>query len=233
VKRFLLGSTLVLAVTLFVLCKTQPLTSEGIITQCAEAMGGIAKISEVKTLRIKAVYPDHGDHPLAYEMKRPNLSMNPTINLVFDGKRACFLKGQDNQSAPELVNAEEWKDFEKENALRFPAFFDYPAEYTGEEILNEKTYYKLAVVLPLGVKMIYFIDKESFLIAKITADFVLYGKEHHAEQKCSDYREVDGILFPRGFTYGSRTGQMKGWVHSIEVNFPASDDYFKVPADID
>lgn len=232
-KKYVLASSFMFCIIFTLLCKIKPVTSREIISLCAEAMGGIEKINQVKTLRFKAIYPDHGDHPMVFEMKRPNLSMIPTTNLVFDGKRACFLKGQDNQSAPELVDKEEWKDFEVENALRFPAFFDYPAEYTGEEISNEKTYYKIAVTLPLGAKMIYFIDKESFLIAKITADFILYGKEYHAEREYSDYREVEGILFSYGFTYGSRTGQLKGWIHSIEINFPVSDDYFTIPADID
>lgn len=218
---------------LVIVCKTKLVTTEEIIASCAEAIGGMEKINSVQTIRFRAVYPDHGSHPLVFEMKRPNLSMNPAINLMFDGRRACFLKGQDNKSEPELVDEEEWKDFEVEIAKKFPAFFDYPAEYLGEERLDKKTYYKLAVALPLGAKMIYFIDKDNFLISKITADFILSGKEYHSEQECSDYREVEGILFPYGFTYDSRTGQKKGWIHSIDINFPVSDDYFKLPDGIE
>lgn len=232
-KRSVLAILIILSGVLIAICRAKPTTTAEIIARCAGAMGGIEKINEVKTLRFKTVYPDHDFHPLVFEMKRPNLSMNPAVNLVFDGQRACFLKGQDNKSAPELVDEEEWKDFEVEIAFKFPAFFDYPAEYAGEEKLNEKTHYKLAVALPLGAKMNYFIDQESFLIAKITADFILYGEKHNAEQECSDYREVEGILFPYGFTYGSRTGQMKGWTHSIEINFPVNDDYFKHPGSIE
>ena len=232
-KKIRLAILVILLCSLGILCKTKPITSEEIIAKCAEAMGGMEKINSVHTLRFRAVFPDHGSHPLVYEIKRPNLSMNPAINLVFDGQRACFLKGQDNKSAPELVDQEEWKDFEVEIAKKFPAFFDHSAEYKGEETSNEKTYYKLAVTLPLGAQMTYFIDKDNFLISKITADFILNGKEYHSEQECSDYREVEGILFPYGFTYDSRTGQMKGWIHSIAINFPVSDDYFKLPEGID
>jgi len=232
-KKSVVAILVILSSVLLAICRAKPMTTGEIIAKCAEAMGGIEKIKVVKTLRFKSVYPDHGYHPLVFEMKRPNLSMNPAVNLVFDGQRACFLKGQDNESASELVNEEEWKDFEVEIAFKFPAFFDYPVEYAGEERFNEKTHYKLAVALPLGAKMNYFIDQESFLIAKITTDFVLYGEERHAEQECSDYREVDGVLFPYGFTYGSRTGQMKGWIHSIEINFPISDGYFDIPDDMD
>lgn len=232
-KRIWLAALMILPCALVILCKTKAITSEKIIANCANAMGGMEKINSVITIRFRSVYPDHGSHTLVFEMKRPNLSMNPAINLVFDGQRACFLKGQDNKSEPELVDEEEWKDFEVEIAMKFPAFFDYPAEYAGEERLNEKIHYKLAVALPLGAKMVYFIDQESFLIAKVTADFILYGEERHAEQELSDYREVDGILFPYGFTYGSRTGQMKGWIHSIEINFSVSDGYFKIPEGID
>ncbi len=90
------------------------MTPEMIISKCAEAMGGMEKIIGIKTLRMNEIYPDHGEHPMIFEMKRPNLFRNPRANLVFDGKRAFFLKGPDNNLKPELVPEDEWKDFEME-----------------------------------------------------------------------------------------------------------------------
>ena len=209
--------------------ETQKQKSELIISKCAEAMGGQEMISSIKSLRINEVFPDHGEHPMIFEMKRPNLFRNPRINLVFDGKRACFLNGSDNNSKPELVDEEEWKDFEVDIAFHFPAFFDYPATFEGVESGEGKDEIKIKVELPLGAVMIYYIDCRTFLISKAVAKFKLGVKEYTPFRDYFDYKPVSGILFPHGFTYGSRNGQMKGWVKLIEVNSEFDVDMVKIP----
>jgi hypothetical protein len=202
---------------------------ELIISKCAEAMGGLEMISSIKSLKINEVFPDHGEHPMIFEMKRPNLFRNPRINLVFDGKRACFLKGSDNNSEPELVDEDEWKDFEVDIAFHFPAFFDYPATFEGVESIEGNEALKLSVKLPLGAIMTYYLDSKTFLIFKAIAKFTLGGQERTPFRDFFDYKPVSGILFPHGFTYGSRNGQMKGWVKLIEVNSEFNVDMVKIP----
>lgn len=52
------------------------------------------------------------------------------------------------------------RDLELDIAFAFPAFFDYPAEYLGREMVDGAESDKLAVTLPLGVRMTYFVDTE-------------------------------------------------------------------------
>ena len=151
------------------------LTAEQIIAHCAQALGGQEKINALRTMRFQPIFPDHGDKPLPFELKRPNLSRVLNSLLVFDGRRACFLKGSNGQSRPEMVDAEEWKDYEVEIGFYFPAFFDYRAEFLGAFTIEGHETYALDVTLPLGAHLTYFIDQHTFLPLKVTADFTIHG----------------------------------------------------------
>lgn len=213
-------------------CTEKRLSAEEIISRCAAAMGGIQNINNIKTIRIHRVYPDHGGHPLIFEMKRPNLSRHGEGKLVFDGERACWIRGVDGASKPELVDPAEWKDFELEIAYVFPAIFEYPSESIGIESIDRRQFYKLRVNLPLGATVIYFIDSETYLIVRAAANFKINNTEIKAYRDYFDYREVNEIFLAYGFTYGSRYGQIKGRVESYEINIPFNDDYFRIPDDI-
>ncbi len=214
-------------------CTEKRLSTEEIISRCAAAMGGIHNINNIKTIRTHRVYPDHGEHPLIFEMKRPNLSRHAGGKVVFDGKRACWIRGVDGDSKPELVDPAEWKDYELEIAYVFPAIFEYPSEFIGIESIDRREFYKLRVNLPLGATITYFIDNETSLIVKTEANFKINNTEINAYRDYFDYREVNDFYFPHGFTYGSRFGQIKGWVESYEINIPFTDDYFRIPDDVD
>jgi len=204
-------------------------TAEEIVARCAQAMGGQDKINALRTMRFHPIFPDHGYKPLPFEIKRPNLSRVMNSLLVFDGKRACFLKGSNGKSGPEIVDAEEWKDYEVEIGFYFPAFFDHQAMFLGEFTVQEREAYALDVTLPLGARLTYFIDKKSFLPLKVTADFTIRGTIFRPERIYSDYKEVAGILFPHGFTYSSPHGILKGVMESVEVNVPLPDELFAIP----
>ncbi len=213
-------------------CAEHRLTAEEIISRCAAAMGGIQNINDMRTIRMYRIYPDHGEHPLIFEMERPNRSRDAGGKLVFDGKRACWIRGVDGNSQPELVDPEEWIDFEVEIAYVFPAIFEHLSEFLGAETIDRREFYKLRVILPLGAAITYFIDSETYLIVKAAVHFKMNDTEINAYRDYFDYREVNDIYLPFGFTYGSRYGQIKGWVESYEINIPFDDDYFRIPDDL-
>jgi hypothetical protein len=229
-KKIFLPALLCAAVFLTLLSyPDDPITAERIVSRCAEALGGYDVLNGIDTLYVKAIYPDHGDIPMEFIMKRPNKSFNPRSNLVFDGERICFLKGRDGRSDPEFAPEGDWKDGEVEIGYHFPAFFEYPAQYLGSEDLDGKRFYKLRVELPLGAKMTYVIDSESYLTAKVMFEFVMGEREIKDWRDLGDYKDVEGFKYPHSFTYGSRTGRQKGWIHSVEINGPVTNDTFKIP----
>ena len=209
------------------------LTAAALVAKCAQAMGGQEAIKALKTLRVYAVYPDHGDRPLGTEIKRPDKSYAPQSELVFDGKRACMLKGMDGKSKPEMVDPGELVDFDVEIGYFFPAVFDYPSEYAGVQTVDGRTAHALRVKLPHGAVMTYFLDAESGLPLKVNTRFTIRGMAIDNDRAYSDYRKVSGILYPHGFTYRGRNKDVqKARVTSVEFNIALDDAHFTIPDEI-
>lgn len=211
----------------------EPLTVEQVVARCAEAMGGAEKIAAVKTLRFKIAY---ADRPLSVitEIKRPNrIRSEAHYVLVFDGKRAGYLKGAPSADGkdpgPRLLPVEEGKDFEVDIAFLFPAFFDYPAEYMGLETVEGKKSHQVGVVLPMGIRMTYFLDAKTLLPTKIVADLPHQGKVYRPEHAVGEYERTDGILFPRISTATGWGPRGRAIIESVEVNIPLGDDRFEMP----
>jgi len=145
-------------------------------------------------------------------------------SLVWNGSYCVLL------NPPGPVPEEEWKDNEIDIVWYFPAFFDYPAEYLGVQTVNGVQTYRVEVTLPLGAVMTYYIDVETDLVLKAAADFTLYEEAHHAERAYSDYRTVDGLLYPHKFTYPGRDGnsRLTATIEKLEINLPL-EGRFTIP----
>ncbi|MFC1574452.1 hypothetical protein ACFL3Z_00035 [Gemmatimonadota bacterium] len=214
----------------------QQVTAEDVVTACAEALGGRATIDSFRTLRIRYTLPDHSGQS-HIEIKRPNLIRSGDV-VVFDGKRAAFLdRGPAADGTPrpaQLIDREEWKDFEVDIARYFPAFFDYPSEYLGMEALEGIETHKLDVVLPLGGKVTYYIDAATYLPFMVESRVNLFGKEYRSQRFLGDYREVGGILYPHQFTYYSPHVRVMYslTLDALEINIPLDNERFRLPPSI-
>ena len=209
---------------LFSACATKPTTpttTEFLIDECATAMGGIEKIDSLQTMRFSQYLPDHGGIS-KYEIKRPNL-IRLGDQVASDGERAFWLTKDDP------IPQEEWQDFEVDIAWYIPAFFDYPAEYLGTEVVDDIETQKLQVTLPLGAVMTYYLDAETHLIYKAVANFTINGTEYHPERIYSDYQLSGEIIYPHAFTYEGRDGVFTATFLNIEFNIPLEDERFSDP----
>jgi hypothetical protein len=232
----LLGLGGVLAV-LITACQ-QP-SAERIVAEAAEAMMGSGRIEDLKTLRIRTVYPDHA-YPVVTELRRPNQMRTEGVGnyvLVYDGERGAFLESPPAEDGtpqgPELIEAKYLKDLELDIAFVFPAFFDHPSEYLGREVVEGADTHKLGVTLPLGVRLTYFIDAESYLPLKMVADVTVDGVDYHPGRVFSDYQDAGGVMYARTFTYWWMPEDVEtAVVDSVEVNVPLGDDRFTIPAGI-
>ena len=77
--------TLAVALTALIPACRQP-TAERIVAMTAEAMAGAVQIEDIRTLRIRMVYPDH-EYPVVTEVSRPNRMRTEGVGsyvLVFD-----------------------------------------------------------------------------------------------------------------------------------------------------
>lgn len=210
-----------------------PWTAEQVVARCAEALGGADKIAAVKTLRLSVDYPGY-KVPCVVEIKRPNrIRSEADYILVFDGKRCGYLRGAPSKDGrdpgPKLLPAEEGRDFEVDIAFFFPAFFDYRAEYAGLESADGKECHKVAVVLPMGIRMTYFLDAQTFLPARIVAGIPDKGAVYQCEHVLGDYERTDGLLFPRTSDAQSWGPPGRAKITSVEVNVPLDDARFAMP----
>jgi hypothetical protein len=211
----------------------RPLTAEQVVARCAEALGGAERITAVKTLRLTVEYPGY-KVPCLVEIRRPNrIRTEADTILVFDGKRCGYLRGAPTENGrdpgPKLLPEKEGRDFEADIAFFFPAFFDHPAEYEGTETVQGQECHKVAVALPGGIRMTYFLDAETFLPARIVAGVPLEGAIALCEHRVGDYRRTDGLLFPRSSDAKSWGPRGLARVTSVEVNVPLDDARFEMP----
>ena len=160
-----------------------------IIAKCAEAMGGEARIKNIRTLRLEVVYPDHDATSVLHEICRPNRLRTERpgdYTAIFDGKQGAMLKydpakpGQPPtiQNIPSAMA----KGLETDLIWFIPAFFDFPVEYAGIVESNGRKGHKLIVTLPLGTRAEYLIDAETYLIKMIAVDETYQGKTFHMER---------------------------------------------------
>jgi len=214
-------------------------TAERIVAKTAAAMAGAGRIEDLKTLRIRMVYPDH-DYPVVTELSRPNRMRTEGVGsyvLVFDGVRGAFLERPPAEDGtpqgPELIDSKYLRDLELDIAFVFPAFFDHPSEYLGREVAEGVETHKLSVILPLGIHMVYFIDAESYLPVKVVADVTVDGTEYHPGRIFSDYEDQGGMMYPRTVTYWWMADEVEtAVVDLVEVNVPLGEGRFSIPTGI-
>jgi hypothetical protein len=154
--------------------------------------------------------------------------------VVFDGERGAFLERPPAEDGtpqgPELIDPKYVKDFELDIAFLLPAFLDHPSEYLGRESVEGVEAHKLGVLLPLGIRTIYFVDAASYLPVKVTAVVTIDGTEYHPGRIFKDYQDQGGIKYPRTVTYWWMADKVEtATVELVEVNVPFDEDRFTIP----
>jgi len=74
------------------------------------------------------------------------------------------------------------------------------------------------------------VDVGTDLVLKAAADFTIYDEAHHVERSYSDYKTVDGFVYPHKFTYPGRDGtsRLTATVEKLEINLPL-EGRFSIP----
>lgn len=213
------------------------LTKDEVINRAWEAMFGKLKSADIQSIYYEAYF--HGSNvPNKVYVKRPNLFRNEVSSgvLVFDGKQAAWVKRNPDKNGnprnPEMIDTASWKHFEVDIALAFPAFFDYPSELKGIAKLKERSAYELYVELPMGGKVSYFVDTESFLVVRRLVSWSGDPSEELWENLIDNYINYNGVLFPDGYSYMGRDGMEKGYFKDFKMNINPTDELFQIPDEL-
>ena len=218
-------------------------TAEEIVGKYQAAMGGLAKIKSLETVRMsgKTVLGGGQEAPFRLERKRPSavrseLEFMGTVNVqAFDGETAWQFMPVMGMTEPEPFPAEDSKE------ARDQADFDGPLvdwkdkgvklEYLGKEAWDGKDCHKLQITEKDGSVRVYFIDAGSNLLLRETAKAPTPQGEVDVEVLYRDWREVGGFKF--AFVLESKQvngppGQVLSF-DTIEPNVPIDAARFKMP----
>jgi outer membrane lipoprotein-sorting protein len=219
-------------------------TADEIIAKNIQARGGADKLASVKTMKATATMAmgPGMEAPVVLIQKRGNQArleftiQGLTAVQAYDGTSAWEVMPFMGKKDPELMSADEAKDIEEMADIGGP-LFEYKSkghqvELLGKDKLEGTDVYKLRVTLKNGDVETVYIDADSFLEIKKETKRTVRGTEQDIEESIGDYKDVDGIIFPFAMESGIKGSQQKEklTISKIELNVPADDSIFKMPA---
>jgi outer membrane lipoprotein-sorting protein len=219
-------------------------TADEIIAKNVQARGGSDKLKSVQSIKSTATMAmgPGMEAPGLLIQKRGNLArleftvQGLTAVQAYDGKNAWQIMPFTGKKDPELMSADEAKEVEEMADLDGP-LVDYKSkghqvELLGKEKVEGTDAYKLKVSLKNGDVQTVYIDADSFLAIKDETKRTVRGSEQVVESAIGDYKEVDGIVFPFAIESGIKGSPQKQklTITKIELNVPADDSIFKMPA---
>jgi hypothetical protein len=238
-------SSFLLAVVLLGSSLSLAQTADEIVAKALQARGGAEKLKALKSIKITGAVAIEGQSMSFLQLqKRPNklrrdLSLQGmTLSRGFDGQQGWEktpVQGS-SESAVKVLAGQELEE------LRTEADFDgilmeykqkgYKVELSGKEAVDGKDAYRLKVTMKDGVVRNIFIDAASFLEIKVAGKTQREGAATDFELVLSDYRNVEGVMFPFSFEDRQSSGgaaSQKLVLQKVEFNIAIDDANFAVP----
>ena len=213
-----------------------------IINKHIKAMGGTDKLAKLQSVKITA------------EMDVMNMKVPITTTIVqnkgfrsettvqgmtvvqaINGTSGWTLNPMTGQTTPTALPEEAVKAMSTETDLT--GLYNYKQKgyaltLDGEEDLAGAKVYKVSMTLPNGTKRVNYISKDTFYILKMIVQTTVDGQELKSENTQSDFRNVDGVVYP--FTSEVSTSAMPGTtmvlkISSLEVNPKIDEAIFAMP----
>ncbi len=232
---------------LFVASSTIAQSVDEIIDNHFKAMGGKDKFANLKSIKMTGnldigpdmkapftIYLKDGNKFL-FTMELQGMKMMQALTV----DSGWFIQPWGGKTDPERMSPDQIKDGkdQAEQMLGGP-LLDYKkkgntVEYLGKEDMEGTDTYKLKVTKKSGDVSYIFLDATTYFQLKETSKHKFQDKEVEGASIHSNYKSVDGLMFP--FTMEERSsadasqGQAMN-VDKIEVNIPIDESMFKMPA---
>jgi outer membrane lipoprotein-sorting protein len=219
-------------------------SADEIIAKNVQARGGADKLKSVQSVKSTATMAmgPGMEAPGLLIQKRENLArleftiQGLTAIQAYDGKNAWQVMPFMGKKDPELMSGDEAKEVEEMADIDGP-WVDYKSkgnqvELLGKEKIEGTDTYKLKVSLKNGDVQTVYLDADSFLEIKEETKRTVRGSEQIVESAIGDYKEVGGVVFPFAIESGAKGSaeKQKLTITKIELNVPADDSIFKMPA---
>jgi len=206
---------LILAMTFTLHLKVQSQTVKDVITKYQTA-SGFEKRKDIKTITSIGKLTQMGSTlPISIIQKMPDQYRmdvhlpGARVTQAYNGRIGWTFNPFMQEDTMLLTGAELDQIKESSDFLGILNTYQlkgYKLEMAGSETVDGIRVFKLHMVKPDKQELFFFIDQKSYWIIKTEAHLNIEGLHVVAESWFSDYRLVDGILFP--YRIKNRTGMM-------------------------
>lgn len=216
-------------------------TVDDIINSHIKAMGGMEKIKSVKTLKMDISFEQQGMKiPVRMTFKRPGMVYSEVevqgmkIKSATDGKTGWMLNPMMGKAEAEPMPEEGLKEMKDQadfdGKLVDYAKKGYKAELLGKEDMEGTEVYKVKLTKGDDAST-YFIDSKSYLVLKERTKRVTKGKVTESDALMSDYKSIDGIMFPHSMEQREVNAEEgnKMTLTGVTLNPPVEDALFAMP----
>src|ERR1035437_9572094 len=224
--------------------KIIPQDADEIVNKYVYATGGLDKILAIKTIKMSGkVTAGSMDILFSQICKRPQMVLmestiqGMTMKQAYDGTQGWTINPFMGKKEPDLMSKDAEKSIQR-NADFEGQLINYKdkgskIELIGKEDLEGSQVYNIKLTDKNSDITNFYIDADSYLIVKQNDKLKFDTKEITAESILSNYKQVDGVMFP--FSIESKSpdnpmGNAKIVVDSIETNLTVDDSIFKMPA---
>jgi len=211
------------------------LTAEKVIANYLDAIGGLKKIQEVKTVKTIMKANFQGTELTSTTTKKsPGMSLMEISVMgivmqksVTDGKESVAV--YNGQKVLSDAASKEWKLFD---AYPVPetmlGVMKVEANLKSVEVLDGKEAFVVEYLFLAGEKITVYFDKETGLKVQMLQTVKGPQGEVIVPTKYQNYKEVNGLKFPHTILISSEPMNSDFQVFSLEVNVPVENAVFKV-----
>jgi outer membrane lipoprotein-sorting protein len=217
-------------------------TVDEIIAKNIQAVGGLAKLESVQTLRTSGRLTIQGFEVRFAEVAKRSDKVREEMTVqgmsqvrAYDGKTAWQIDPFEGRRDPEILSADDSKDLQIDADIDGP-LVNYKekgseAEFVGHDSVEGTDCYKIKLTLKNGDVRYYYIDTDSLMELKLETQTSIRGTIQENETYYGDYEQVNGIYYPFAFETGQKGSpdRIKFTVEKIEQNVPVDDSAFSLP----
>ena len=221
----------------------EEMTLDEVLAAHFDALGGAEKLQAVETAKFNgnmAMGPGM-EVPFTMVFGRPmNMRLEFTMQgmtavQAYDGETAWSIMPFMGKTDPEVMADDQAKNIKEQADFDGPLMNwqdkGHQVELMGLEETEGTEAYKLKVALANGDVRYHFLDSEYFITIKQEGKTTMQGNEVEFETILSDYKEVDGLMFPHSIESrpkGAPSGQVIT-IETIELGVDVNDEMFAMP----
>jgi hypothetical protein len=230
--------SIILLITLLVVSVCNAQTLDEIVKKYSTA-NGIDKLEKASTICMEGKAMQMGTElPMSIIVKRPDkvkvvIAYNGIeIITMYDGVKGYMINPLTGMDEPVEIPAEQLGSVQEYNMFRssfLDAFQAGRVKLEGEEEVDGKPAYKVAITDEAGTVTYAYIDKDSFLTVKTTRKVNQMGQDMEVESYVKEYTDVDGVMFGKVITQFVNGMELGGMVFDkIELNKEIEDSVFTI-----